>query len=49
MLAQHAFAHRAELRHRRLAAPVARVDAELDAAEAAGEGVVDQQPLEARG
>src|SRR4051794_24629877 len=44
---EHPFPHRPELRQRRLAAAVARVDAELDAAKAAPEGAAEHQVLHA--
>src|SRR4051794_19021937 len=50
--ADHALAHRPELRHRRLRTGVSAVDAELDAAEAAADRAADHQildpPVEAR-
>src|SRR5687768_4302328 len=44
--AQHALADRAELLHRRLAAQIADVDAELDAADAAVEGARQHHVLD---
>src|SRR6478672_11762895 len=43
--AEHAFAHGAKLFHRRLAAAVAKIDAELDAAHAASEGALQHHGL----